>query len=154
MPVSVKTRGVQLPSGRSAKAGFTLIEVLVTVVILSIGLLGLAGLQVVGLKVNHDSLIRSTASMAASDLMDRIRANRENIAQYAVTMADAASPNSGTRAGKDIDAWLTYLSNSLPEGYGSVVIAGDRATVTVHWTDRRAGSPSGKYKSSSFTADI
>ncbi|WP_245832137.1 type IV pilus modification protein PilV [Solemya velesiana gill symbiont] len=152
--MSVKTRGVELRSGRSAMGGFTLIEVLVTVVVLSIGLLGLAGLQAVGIKVNHDSLIRSTASLAASDLTDRIRSNRSNIAQYAVTMADTSSPYGGTTAGDDVDAWLAYLSSSLPEGDGSVVIAGDRATVTVRWTDRRAESVSDKYKSFSVVADI
>lgn len=56
-------------------SGFTLLEVLITVVIFSIGLLGLAGLQVKGLTLAHDSLLRTTATLLANDMADRMRAN-------------------------------------------------------------------------------
>jgi type IV pilus assembly protein PilV len=56
--------------------GFTLIEVLITVVIFSIGLLGLAGLQVKGLTLAQDSMQRTTATLLANDMADRMRANR------------------------------------------------------------------------------
>lgn len=55
--------------------GFTLIEVLITVVIFSIGLLGLAGLQVKGLTLAQDSMQRTTATLLANDMADRMRAN-------------------------------------------------------------------------------
>lgn len=56
-------------------AGFTLIEVLVTVVVLSIGLLGLAGLQISGLRANMGSEARSKATFLANDIAERMRAN-------------------------------------------------------------------------------
>ncbi|MFO1259231.1 MAG: type IV pilus modification protein PilV [Gammaproteobacteria bacterium] len=56
-------------------SGFTLLEVLITVVIFSIGLLGLAGLQVKGLTLAQDSLLRTTATLLANDMADRMRAN-------------------------------------------------------------------------------
>jgi type IV pilus assembly protein PilV len=56
-------------------AGFTLIEVLVTVVVVSIGLLGLAGLQINGLRANVSSEARSKATLLASDIIERMRAN-------------------------------------------------------------------------------
>lgn len=59
----------------AATHGFTLLEVLITVVIFSIGLLGLAGLQVKGLTLAHDSLLRTTATLLANDMADRMRAN-------------------------------------------------------------------------------
>ena len=55
--------------------GFTLIEVLVTVVVVSIGLLGLAGLQISGLRANMSSEARSKATLLASDIIERMRAN-------------------------------------------------------------------------------
>lgn len=59
----------------TAHKGFSLLEVLIAAVIFSIGLLGLASLQVTGLKMSHDSLLRSTASIYANDMADRMRAN-------------------------------------------------------------------------------
>lgn len=55
--------------------GFTLIEVLVTAVVVSIGLLGLAGLQISGLRANMSSEARSKATLLASDIIERMRAN-------------------------------------------------------------------------------
>jgi type IV pilus assembly protein PilV len=59
-----------------AQRGFHLIEVLVAVVVLSIGLLGIAALQVQGLRYNYGSFSRSQAVVIANDLAERIYANR------------------------------------------------------------------------------
>jgi type IV pilus assembly protein PilV len=64
-----------LTSFRPAHRGFTLIEVLVTLLIVAIGLLGLAGLQVTGLRSNLSSEARSQASLLANDIIERMRAN-------------------------------------------------------------------------------
>ncbi|MCS5712493.1 type IV pilus modification protein PilV [Candidatus Berkiella aquae] len=56
-------------------AGFTLLEVLIAIVVFSIGLLGLASLQVMGLRLNHDSLLRTVATIQANDMADRMRTN-------------------------------------------------------------------------------
>lgn len=56
--------------------GFSLIEVLVALLVLSIGLLGLAALQTTGLKLNHQSYERTQAVLQAYDIIDRMRANR------------------------------------------------------------------------------
>ncbi len=58
-----------------AHKGFTLLEVLVSLVIFSIGLLGLAGLQIFSLRLTGDSLLRTTAAILANDMIDRMRAN-------------------------------------------------------------------------------
>jgi type IV pilus assembly protein PilV len=57
------------------QSGFTLLEVLIAVVVFSIGLLGLASLQAMMLKLTSDSLDRSIAVMLANDMVDRMRAN-------------------------------------------------------------------------------
>jgi len=61
------------------ESGFGLIEVLVSVLILAIGLLGLAGLQTQSLRFNNESFFRTQATLLAMDLADRMRANREVI---------------------------------------------------------------------------
>jgi type IV pilus assembly protein PilV len=63
------------------QSGFGLIEVLVSVLILAVGLLGLAGLQAQSLRFNNDSFFRSQATLLAMDLADRMRANRDVIEQ-------------------------------------------------------------------------
>lgn len=55
--------------------GFTLLEVLVAILVLSIGLLGLAGLQVLSLKLTADSMLRTIAALQANDMIDRMRTN-------------------------------------------------------------------------------
>jgi len=59
--------------------GFTLIEVLVTIVVVSVGLLGLAGLQIGSLRANMNSETRSTATLLANDIVERMRANRSGV---------------------------------------------------------------------------
>lgn len=56
--------------------GFSLLEVMITLLILSVGLLGLAGLQAQSLRFNHFSFMRGQSSMLAYAMADRMRANR------------------------------------------------------------------------------
>lgn len=69
----------------SRDAGFSLVEVLVTIVILLIGLLGLAGLQGRALNAQMESYQRSQALILLKDMADRISANRDNAASYVTT---------------------------------------------------------------------
>jgi len=73
--------------------GFTLVEVLVTIVVVSIGLLGLAGLQINGLRANMSSETRSKATLLASDIVERMRANLAGVDAnaYSNIMVDTAS---------------------------------------------------------------
>jgi len=63
--------------------GFTLFEVLITIFILAIGLLGMAALQATGIRYSHSSYLRSQATFLADDLIDRMRANRPGGADFA-----------------------------------------------------------------------
>ncbi|MCP4284250.1 MAG: type IV pilus modification protein PilV [Gammaproteobacteria bacterium] len=121
----------------SASKGFTLVEVLVTVVIFSVGLLGLAGLQATGIKLNHSSLIRSQANLLAYDIIDCMRVNRSNVADYAVAVSAAPPSSPTTLADSDLALWLGNLAAALPSGDGSVTLNGNRATVLVQWDDAR-----------------
>ena len=123
--------------------GFTLLEVLVTLVIVSFGLLGIAGIITNSIKVNQSSYARSQASWLANDIIDRMRANRiaAEVDSSPYNLALYASPSGVTISATDLTQWLTALANTLPAGAGSVEIldgATRRVTVIVQWDDRRA----------------
>jgi len=62
-------------------SGFTLIELMVALLVLAIGLLGLAGLQAKGLSNNHNAYLRTQATLLAQDMADRMRANPSGVSQ-------------------------------------------------------------------------
>lgn len=62
--------------------GFTLIEVLITLVVFSVGLLTVAGLQTISKKANYDALQRTTATLLAHDITERMRANARQLDEY------------------------------------------------------------------------
>lgn len=125
-----------LRSSKRRAAGLTLIEVLVTLVIISVGLLGVAALQLTTVRNNYDSFVRTQASTLASDMLDRMRANRTMAADYRVELDEEDVPDN--IAGTDIASWRATLAKQLPRGTGA--IAYDEATrvvtVTVQWRER------------------
>lgn len=137
-------------SHSTRERGATLIEVLIAIVVLSIGLLGLAGLQVTSVQSNHSAYQRSQASLLASDLADRMRTNRTQALTnaYVVDFQTSSSSNtvSGTRAEIDIAEWLNNLALKLPDGQGKVEKSGSLITIHVRWDDNR-----GRIKTSSNT---
>ena len=114
--------------------GFSLLEVLVSIVMLSIALLGLAGMMLSTLKSNHSAYQRSQATWLAYDIIDRMRADRQGaLAQnYDVALGDA-SAESG------VSAWKDALAATLPAGDGSVDVnpATRAVTVIIQWDDSR-----------------
>ena len=92
-------------------AGFSLIEVLVTILILMIGLLGLAGLQGRALTSQMEAYQRSQALILLKDMADRINANRKNAAFYVATVGTGAAcpPAGATVASGDLNEWCNAL---------------------------------------------
>ena len=130
---------------RKHQAGMLLIEVLVTIVIVSFGLLGVAGIILNSLKVNESSYTRAQAVWLANDIIDRMRANRGAAEgatlPYNVALGSACLVTDPTPVpGKDVNQWLCAIANTLPTGQGSVnlVAATKKVAVTVQWDDSRA----------------
>ena len=128
------------------QCGFSMIEVLVTLVILAFGILGLAGMQTLGLKNSQSSMHRTQASLVAYDIIDRMRSNCSAALGGAYNIAlTAASPTATTTmAERDLSQWRASVATALASGTGAVAVnaATYIATVTVQWDDSRATSGS------------
>lgn len=115
------------------QAGFTLVEVLVTLVVFAFGMLGVAGLQVISLANMDSAQHRSVASLKAGEMAERMRAN-PGLKYHGVTGADNAcrtahyssrneTPDDCTpaeMAADDLWDWQTELAAVLPSGTGTV----------------------------------
>lgn len=135
--------------------GFSLVESLVALVVLSVGLLGIAALYVSALRFGRTALLRSDAVTLAGDMADRIRANVSGGANYAmaagatytaVPACAAAGCTAAQMATTDKAQWAALLARTLPAGTGTVAV--DTATtpatytVTVQWTEPNVGAQS------------
>lgn len=102
--------------------GFTLLEVMVAVLILGIGLLGLAQLQVTSLKNNQTSYMRSQASTFAIDMFERMRANQAvaETGGYILSSSATAPSSPSSIVQTDLAEWLTNLAQRLPAGDGAI----------------------------------
>jgi len=101
---------------RRHQLGLTLIEILVAVVILSVGLLGLAGLQVLGLKNISISGTHAQAAILAHDLAERIHVNDSDVASY-LPLDASSCPGTATIAQMDYcDVYATAVGDSNKDG--------------------------------------
>lgn len=104
--------------------GFSLIEVLVTLIIVALGLLGIAGITANSLKANQTAYVRSQANLLASDILERIQANSgaakvQPVSPYALGLSDATTTG-GSIAAQDLHQWRTAIANTLPNGKGTI----------------------------------
>jgi len=137
---------------KRGQTGFTMLEVLVAIIVLSFGLLGLAGLQADGLRNNTSAYMRSQATLMAYDMLDRMRANMQGVESgdydnlLNTTPADPACISSGCSIAQmtqhDAFEWSQKLAELLPSGQGLVTGSGVGSvfTITVMWDDTRSGA--------------
>ena len=146
-----------------SQAGTTLIEVLVTLLVLSIGALGIAALQLTGLKYNAGASARTQASLLSNDLMDRMRANRTialsggyNVASATTfsSIGDLTDPtekctesecSTAQLAQRDVFDWMSGVSSLLPSGQARVVsnAAGAQTIFSITFQLRQAVNQQG-----------
>ena len=108
---------------RNSQRGTTLVETLVALLVLSIGLLGVAALQLTSLRNNRSAHLRSQAQVMAYDITDRMRANRDSRARGATTTSLSAPLPRAARWPETIwCAGRKRSRNSLPSGDGSVQV--------------------------------
>jgi len=130
------------------QAGFSLVEVLITLVIMSVGMLGIAGLYVQSMQAGRTSMFRHHAVTLAGDVADRIRANpTADIAYTAPVGVDSGCVLGGVdcspvqMAGNDILLWKDQAASTLPGGDVLIVHTAEAGLVpatyqiTVSWTE-------------------
>lgn len=138
----------RIPKPFPAQGGQTLIEVLVTVVVMSLGMLGMAGLQVQALQGNQQAHLDTVAANQVQDMATRIRANPAGVSTNSYDALGASIPTAdrncysescspGQLAVFDHAQWNTANSNLLPGGMGRVTDGGgNRFWIAVTWTDK------------------
>ena len=155
---SMKT-GILPVCGSAGKAvagerGFTLIEVMIAVFILTVGLMAMGAVQMVSLRSGGNSFMRTQASLAAADMADRMRANIAGVAAGNYTAIGPPVPadpdctaNNCTvaqMAQEDASQWLTSLTanRGLARAMGTVVCpgVGVMCAITVMWDGRHNGA--------------
>lgn len=142
------------------QSGFTLLEVMVAIVVLSLGLLGLAGLQAATLRNNQIAYYRAIAVQQTFDMADRIRANQAGVAAGAYNALDASIPadpdcvaNTCTAAQMgvaDHSQWNNNNARMLPGASGTVASAADGSfVITISWNENtEAGSTAQQFVTS------
>ena len=140
--------------------GFSLIEALVAFLILSVGMLGIASLQLISLKAGKTAELRTVAVIKAEEMLERIRNNPVAVLSYVVTVGDLGVDNNCNDSGgtikmcnsvemaeDDVFNWKLDLKTSLPDNAGTTatvdVVApvpgvnpAATVTVTISWQER------------------
>lgn len=148
------SRRIGLRSVPRHARGVSLIEVMVSVLILAVGLLGIAAMQAMALRGGQSSLESSQAVIQTASIIEAMRANRANAGNYNGTWT--APPTATTLATRDLNEWIAGMQGvanwngqTMTPG---IIGAGAQATIsgcpaacviTVQWDDSRGGTSEG-----------
>ena len=121
---------VTTTKSKAGQRGATLLEALIGILIFSVGILALVGMQALAIRHMADARYRSEASFLANEIIGRMWVNKGNLASYA--FAGSGSPPAA------IDNWVTTIQGTLPgvsagTNLPIVDVSGSRVTVTVRW---------------------
>lgn len=163
----------RIPKPARRQHGATLVEVLVSILLMSVGLVSMAAMQVNAVQFSKTSEMRSLANLLANDIADRMRANQPSAAKYNTTgttyaevkpssgRLEAAAPTSCVKsdtggligdatcdetqmAAYDRDAWERDLFRQLPSGTGIVRLStNNQVDIWVVWTDPASANSQG-----------
>ncbi len=141
---------VRRVTGSVVQAGFGLVESLVALLVISVGMIGIAGLYGQGLRASGTALYRTIAVNLAADMAERIRANRRGNAAYGGAGVDGHCDAGGNTdcsiaamAAHDLSGWQAQVTAQLPNGAGVVHYASTTPptyTIRVVWQEVGAGA--------------
>jgi type IV pilus assembly protein PilV len=158
-----KVRSRPVAGLASRSAGFSLVEVLISIVILSIGLLGLVGLQAAALQGNRDARLQSAAVSLARELAEMMRGNKDvgllttsnpyigdfsspltpTTSSYCLNVGGTACSDTTTIANAQMTEWLSRVDNELPGARVVVCLDAqpfDTTTGLPQWTCTATGA--------------
>lgn len=139
------------------QSGASLLEVMVALIILSIGLLGLAMLQLKGMRFNTNAYFRTQATLSANDIIERMRNNPAAASAYTATPSsgepspdcDTSNCNTTQLAAHDLWAWSQALTNPATGIPGATTLitavssnpAAGKYTISISWTEEGQAIP-------------
>ncbi len=141
-----KTHTLKRP-GSKRMQGFNLVEVLIALIIMSVGMLGIAGLYVHSMQAGRTSLFSHHAVTLSGDVADSIRANQRALAAYAALggadnncVAGGINCTPAAMAGNDIFLWQQQAVDTLPDGQVAVIFTDNTPAphtyaITVRWSE-------------------
>jgi type IV pilus assembly protein PilV len=147
-PCTPAARLRRRPAPAASQSGVGLIEVLVAVLVLSIGFLGMAALQAMSLSTNNSAMARSMATIASYSIQDAMRADIVNAKSgaYNTTVTANACPAAAAGASlatAQLSQWCAQLSQALgpvSSTTGMIACSGTgNCTITITFDDSRAG---------------
>lgn len=130
----------RLPLRRAPRGG-TLIEVLVSVLVLAIGLLGAAALHTAALRNNQSNYEHAQMTLLTQGMFDAMRSNIVGVTggAYEIASWTCSAPSGGTLAGDDIGAWIGALQAQInPGACGRITCTARDCTIGIRWDDARA----------------
>jgi type IV pilus assembly protein PilV len=132
---------------RRMSAGFSLVEAMVSLIVISVGMIGIAALYGQGLSAGRTALSRTIAVNLASTMAENIRVNRLGQAAYAGAAADNNCDPAGgggvdctpaQMAAHDLFLWNSNVASELPNGVGAVAFVDGTPptyTITITWDE-------------------
>lgn len=121
--------------------GLTLLEVLISVLLLSLGILGVAGLQLHALRSSTEADLRTQARLHVRDMIERIRMTPEDRGAFEVTgnsCGEDSLPGGSGFVANEINNWCRAVGKGLPGGRGLISVDGTDIRVQVSWLERAA----------------
>lgn len=132
--------------GPRGQRGIGMLEVLIAIVVLSIGLIGMASLQISGLRFNRDAFLRSQATVLIYDVIEQMRIDAVNAidngaysASYSQAASDVSCNSNNMDASSATTCWQVYMRDHVPGA--SLNVAGpsgtdnNQFTVSLSWSD-------------------
>lgn len=142
---------------RAANRGVGLIEVLVAIVVMAIGILGVAALQATTLRNSLGALERSQAVVQTYAVLDAMRANAAvaRIGGYNLNVMTCDAPTEGDLAADDLHAWINALHASVgASACGQITCGSTDCTITVQWDASRGSASDDEEKEALKTHSI
>lgn len=150
-----------------SQSGMSMIEILITIVISAVGLLGLAGMQMVSLKNVNNTQFRTLATIYAYDMAERMRSNRAGVDANGYDAIDGTETDPGCTpcsaaqiAQADAYQWNQLLKASVENGgftdgaVGTITANGALHDITVSWSEQSRDTGAMQVDTKSFTLTV
>jgi type IV pilus assembly protein PilV len=132
-------------AARPARRGVSMIEVLVSILLVTLGVLGASAMQTVALRNNQSSYEGTQSTILMQGLLDAMRANPKGVAagNYNTGGWQCTAPTGATLHASDLARWVGGLRSQInPSACGQVACTTGACTVSVRWDDSRGSSGS------------